>query len=695
MLWSIGILFGLFFSVDLCEANSELSTYLRMGDCHGALEVDLSNESNLDDVFRVALGRCLLKTQKPQQALEMLEGVSADYVSQQKTLYMVQSYEQLAEIQKALEILSSQDASDPTLQLMLAKLLLSKEEYIQARDVLRPLLKHKRSNRGYIPSAGEIDPAEVRWLLAEGAIKRGLINGAKQMWWNIWMYNPTSKFSKEAVIQLIKYGESVPNPNTEQGINYIRERAVTFSKMYMYKEALTLTNLLEKKEGIHYSKKRAYDNFKAKNYSVCVDIFDNLSELNGEDLYHYALASVRTGDYNKSREIYKKLYTKYPTHKRASTASYKIGYMYYDESNYQQAVIDLPKHLERYPKSSLNAQARWFTAWSYVQLKDDEKAVQALEQFVELHSKDPLAAIAYFWLGKISEKSGETELQQKYFNLILTKYPNSDAAWYVSLYQEISFPSSEKISMNSFSTIPAKLDIPAVHQAQKLAAAGFEVQARAQLKKLIPTVKSDKKAALYLAHQLIYAGDFISAQKLARPYCSWKKPDPVAIQACYPRPYSDIVESRLRDHSLPKNLPYAIMTAESGLKPWVTSPASARGLMQLMPKVGETLHQDHFQAPYDAIDLYQGGYNAFLGTTELMRLYNIYTPSPLQDEQIPLPLVIAGYNAGSEAVNRWMSDFQNPPTADTFGALVGYIETRKYVQRVLGYMMKYNWIYGN
>ena len=189
MLWSIGILFGMFFSIHTCEAHSELSTYLRMGDCYGALKVDISGESNLDDVFRVALGRCLIKTQKPQQALEMLEEVTADYVSQQKTLYMVQAYEQLGEISKALEIFSSQETSDPTLQLMLAKLLLGKEEYTQARDVLRPLLKHKRSNRGYIPSAGEIDPAEVRWLLAEGAVKRGLIDGAKQMWWNIWIYN--------------------------------------------------------------------------------------------------------------------------------------------------------------------------------------------------------------------------------------------------------------------------------------------------------------------------------------------------------------------------------------------------------------------------------------------------------------------------------------------------------------------------
>ena len=361
------------------------------------------------------------------------------------------------------------------------------------------------------------------------------------------------------------------------------------------------------KKEINTAKKRPMIILRRKNYPVCVDIFDNLSELNGEDLYHHALASSESKDYNKSREIYKKLYTKYPTHKRASTASYKMGYMFYDEGDYLQAVIDLPKHLERYPKSSLNAQARWFIAWSYVQLKDDEKATQALGNFVGLHSNDPLTSTAYFWLGKLAEKRGEIEVQQNYFDRILQKYPNSDATWYVSLYQEISFPSSEMISLDSFTTIPTKLDIAVVHQSQKLASAGFEVQARAQLQKLIPTVKSDKKQH-YIWHTNLFMPVTLQVPKTGTSLllimedtrsCSDTK-------LCYPRPYSDIVESRLQNHSLPKNLPYAIMTAESGLKPWVTSPASARGLMQLMPKVGGALHQKHFQAPYDAVDLYQG-----------------------------------------------------------------------------------------
>ena len=161
--------------------------------------------------------------------------------------------------------------------------------------------------------------------------------------------------------------------------------------------------------------------------------------------------------------------------------------MFYDEGDYLQAVIDLPKHLERYPKSSLNAQARWFIAWSYVQLKDDEKATQALGNFVGTSFKRSLKLQqhTFGW-----ENSLKREEKSKYSRIILIVSSKNIQiqmqAWYVSLYQEISFPSSETISLDSFATIPVKLDIAVVHQSQKLASAGFEVQARAQLQNLSP-----------------------------------------------------------------------------------------------------------------------------------------------------------------------------------------------------------------
>ena len=115
------VVFSTIFLGSVCEANVELSMYLRTGDCYGALEVDLSKENTIDDVYRVALGRCLIKTQQPKSIGDACSCVSGLYGAT-KTLYMVQAYEQLGEISTALEVLSTVGSDDPTLQLMQAKI---------------------------------------------------------------------------------------------------------------------------------------------------------------------------------------------------------------------------------------------------------------------------------------------------------------------------------------------------------------------------------------------------------------------------------------------------------------------------------------------------------------------------------------------------------------------------------------------
>ena len=182
--------------------------------------------------------------------------------------------------------------------------------------------------------------------------------------------------------------------------------------------------------------------------------------------------------------------------------------------------------------------------------------------------------------------------------------------------------------------------------------------------------------------------------QLAKPYCTkpWRKADPLAQQACYPRPFGDAIESQLKGSPIPPLLPYAIMKAESNLKPWVRSVAGARGLMQLMPFVGERLHLEYYPStPYDPDLLFLAGYNARLGTAELQALHKRFSDLPVDHT---LPLIIAGYNGGPEAVERWMGLYENPVSAEEFAEDVGYTETRKYVKRVLGYLMEYRFVYG-
>jgi soluble lytic murein transglycosylase len=113
--------------------------------------------------------------------------------------------------------------------------------------------------------------------------------------------------------------------------------------------------------------------------------------------------------------------------------------------------------------------------------------------------------------------------------------------------------------------------------------------------------------------------------------------------------------------------------------------------MQLMPSLAAELHAELLGEGYDPDWLYQPGYNAWLGTTELGRLGARFVEAGYEAE---LALIIAAYNGGEEAVMRWLSEVEGPLEIDQFTENIGYTETRRYVKRVLGYLAAYRLVYG-
>jgi len=125
--------------------------------------------------------------------------------------------------------------------------------------------------------------------------------------------------------------------------------------------------------------------------------------------------------------------------------------------------------------------------------------------------------------------------------------------------------------------------------------------------------------------------------------------------------YDDLIARASERYRVDSALIKAIIKAESNFDHRAVSPKGARGLMQLMPATAATLQVKDSFHPDNNID---GGVRYL---SYLMSLFNGN-----------LPLVLAAYNAGENAVLRYNNRI--PP----------YQETQTYVRRVLHHLDGYN-----
>jgi soluble lytic murein transglycosylase-like protein len=126
-------------------------------------------------------------------------------------------------------------------------------------------------------------------------------------------------------------------------------------------------------------------------------------------------------------------------------------------------------------------------------------------------------------------------------------------------------------------------------------------------------------------------------------------------------PYDDLITQASERYRIDSALVKAIIKAESNFNHRAVSPVGARGLMQLMPATAAALQVKDSFHPETNIDG---------GVRYLRYLMNMFNGN--------LPLVLAAYNAGENAVMRHNNRI--PP----------YPETQTYVKRVLNYFDGYS-----
>lgn len=141
----------------------------------------------------------------------------------------------------------------------------------------------------------------------------------------------------------------------------------------------------------------------------------------------------------------------------------------------------------------------------------------------------------------------------------------------------------------------------------------------------------------------------------------------------YPFAFAQEVEDASMKSGIDPLFIFAVMREESRFDPEARSIAGAMGLLQIMPETAFRLARDakiKFETPKE---LYNPSTNILIGSYYLRHLL---------EEFKSIPVAVAAYNAGENAVREWLKK-RKYATVDEFIEDIPYDETRNYVKKVL------------
>lgn len=147
----------------------------------------------------------------------------------------------------------------------------------------------------------------------------------------------------------------------------------------------------------------------------------------------------------------------------------------------------------------------------------------------------------------------------------------------------------------------------------------------------------------------------------------------VVREIALPLSHEDIIRQQAQQKSLDPSLLAAVIFAESRFRD-VTSPAGARGLMQITPQTARYIARLSGGTRFEQGDLATPQINISYGAYYLRYLLERYGGNTV--------LALAAYNGGEGNVDRWIADASMSRRAFVIEQ-IPFTETRAYVSRVL------------
>jgi hypothetical protein len=335
--------------------------------------------------------------------------------------------------------------------------------------------------------------------------------------------------------------------------------------------------------------------------------------------------------------------------------------------------------------ASETAEAGFLLSLTYLGAGDAKRAWDIFGSQCDPDESSPNTVRRNYWTARIREANGDAA-GDRYRRIIDNGVPGF---YYFLSHARTSKPVEMDVS-NVCTYRKAPLSVPSsVHELLNEAETSLKYHLRSDASVFLQAATQKLREGagpneipvlLYIAHLFGATGFQLEAMKIyaiVTEIAQGRDASPVPfdfLPEMFPTPNSAFVSIVGREWKMDPDFVYAIIRQESAFNPGAVSPANARGLMQLMPFLGEQISKNwKYKAYYSNRTLFFARENLKFATYHLQQLQT----------QLPHPaLIAAAYNAGAKRAATWWKRAPTLPL-DIFVELIPVVETRNYVKLVL------------
>jgi soluble lytic murein transglycosylase len=562
--------------------------------------------------------------------------------------------------------------------LQLARISLAEKDYRRAAETLRPL----RSG-----AARKEISNEALYLLAQTHQGQGELNRSHSLFQELRKLSPLSPWAAKARDEVRRLREEHPQlfglraeALSQEGELLLREREYQEAER-AYRKLLELVpegplrpRFLMGLASVHLGSRKR---------QAAIPVLTEIIEKYGASadapnaLHRLAWIYWNRDENLTALDHFQQLKERYPQSAYVDYAHFASARIYESLGRAEEALEiyrDFPK---KFPGSPLREEARWRLAWIHYLRGNHRRARAAFTALAQDKAGERYKAAALYWQARSAEKMGQAEEAKRIYLRILNGEDESYYTAPAARALEKMGHAVEQTKAENSKPLPeaAALLGPErsfhLSRAQELARISLSHLAVGELDEIKMPGSDDLPLRLMLireyARNNAYSRSVALASQIPHPSDDLKRHR-------YPLAYWELIRKIAKERNLDPYLVVALIRQESLFDPKALSPASAFGLMQLLPSTAARAAAQLGLPRSRPEKLFEPDLNLALGTHYLKELLQRYSNDAVK--------AIAAYNAGENAVARWEKQL---PAEDEeeFIERIPYGETRLYVKLVL------------